>query len=193
MTELEKLNRAKMYLDKLANGIDPITDTELPSGSALNQVRLARCFSYVSDILRQVIENGGAVRPSRYQRHLEFNLPAEKRSAFVFSGESLHISEFLARLNDMIDADMKKLSATAVTSWLLSKGFLAETENPSGRKSRLPTKQGEQIGLSTERRQGQNGEYRLVLYNEAAQRFILDNLDAILQAYGNKGTEQPEA
>lgn len=26
MTELEKMQRAKMYIDKLANGVDPLTD-----------------------------------------------------------------------------------------------------------------------------------------------------------------------
>ena len=49
MTELETMQRAKMYLDKLAKGIDPITDQEVPEDSLLNNVRLARCFFYVSD------------------------------------------------------------------------------------------------------------------------------------------------
>ena len=59
MTELEKLERARMYLDKLANGIDPLTDQELPDDTMLNNVRLARCFFYAADVLRRVIENGG--------------------------------------------------------------------------------------------------------------------------------------
>ena len=61
MTELETMQRAKMYMDKLAQGIDPITDRELPEDSALNNVRLARCFFYVSDVLGQVIANGGMI------------------------------------------------------------------------------------------------------------------------------------
>ena len=61
MTELETMQRAKMYMDKLAQGIDPISDLELPEDSALNNVRLARCFFYVSGILDQVIRNGGQV------------------------------------------------------------------------------------------------------------------------------------
>lgn len=61
MTELEKMQRAKMYLDKLANGIDPISDREMPDDTVLNQVRLSRCLFYVSDILWQVIENGGQI------------------------------------------------------------------------------------------------------------------------------------
>ena len=61
MTELEIMQRAKMYLDKLAQGIDPISGDEVPEDSVLNNVRLARCFFYVSGILQQVIDNGGTV------------------------------------------------------------------------------------------------------------------------------------
>ena len=58
MTELETMQRAKMYLDKLAQGINPITDEEVPEDSVLNNVRLARCFFYVSGVLDQLIANG---------------------------------------------------------------------------------------------------------------------------------------
>ena len=57
-TELEKLERAKLYIEQLANGIDPISGRELPEDSALNQVRLSRCFFYVAEVLGQVIGNG---------------------------------------------------------------------------------------------------------------------------------------
>lgn len=59
MTELEKIERAKMYMDKLANGINPIDESRAPNEDIINNVRLSSCFFYVSDILRQVIENGG--------------------------------------------------------------------------------------------------------------------------------------
>ena len=45
MTELEKIERAKMYMDKLANGINPIDDTMAPDDDLINNVRLSRCFS----------------------------------------------------------------------------------------------------------------------------------------------------
>jgi hypothetical protein len=70
MTELEKMQRAKLYIDKLAGGIDPLTDAEVPGDSVLNNVRLSRCFYYVSDILRQVIENGGTAQPDRKSTRL---------------------------------------------------------------------------------------------------------------------------
>lgn len=54
MTELETMQRAKMCMDKPAQGIDPISDQEVPNGSVLNNVRLARFFFYVSGVLEQL-------------------------------------------------------------------------------------------------------------------------------------------
>lgn len=51
MTELEIMQRAKQYMKKLAKGIDPITNMKVPDDSALNNVRLSRCFLYVAGIL----------------------------------------------------------------------------------------------------------------------------------------------
>ena len=38
MTELEKIQRAKMYIDKMANGINPITDEQTVDDDTLNNV-----------------------------------------------------------------------------------------------------------------------------------------------------------
>ncbi len=59
MTELETLERAKMYLEKLANGVNPIDGSRIPDEEVVNNVRLSRCFFYVADVLRHVFENGG--------------------------------------------------------------------------------------------------------------------------------------
>lgn len=59
MTELETMKRAKMYIDKLANGINPLDNTNVSEDDIINNVRISRCFFYISNILRQVIENIG--------------------------------------------------------------------------------------------------------------------------------------
>lgn len=73
MTELETLERAKMYMEKLANGINPIDGSVIPDENIVNNVRLSRCFFYVSDVLRQVIENGG-VTPQKKIKKEPFSL-----------------------------------------------------------------------------------------------------------------------
>ena len=62
MTELETMERARQYMEQLANGINPLDGSMIPDGEVVNQVRLSRCFFYVESVLRQVIENGGVVQ-----------------------------------------------------------------------------------------------------------------------------------
>ena len=60
-TELDTMKHAKEYIDKLANGIGPFSDKPVPDGDIINNVKLSRCFFYISGILEKVIENGGEV------------------------------------------------------------------------------------------------------------------------------------
>ena len=60
MTELEKIEHAKGYIDQLANGINPITGEPVPESELINNVHISRCLFYVSEVLRCVIEGGGA-------------------------------------------------------------------------------------------------------------------------------------
>lgn len=183
MTELETMQRAKMYMDKLANGIDPIKDTELPGDSALNNVRLARCFFYVSDVLGRVIENGGNVGAKPKTPKLpEFSATAEAVARVPISQEPLRITQFVEHINAVLgNPQMKKLSTTTITNWLLSKGILEKRAGADGNAQRLPTETGIMLGLFMEVRRGQYGEYTAVLYGAEAQKFILDNLEAILE------------
>ena len=131
MTELEKMERARMYLDKLANGIDPITDEELPNDTVLNNVRLARCFFYSADILRRVIENGGEIKAPKKPKLSAFSITPEQKAAFQISYTPLRISEIVERLNAIVDTGtVKKLSTTAITGWLVEKGFLCDLMLP---------------------------------------------------------------
>ena len=59
MTEIEKIKYAKIFIDKLANGINPLDDSPVPENDIVNNVRLSRCFFYVSGSLSEVIEKGG--------------------------------------------------------------------------------------------------------------------------------------
>ena len=43
MEELEIMQRAKMYLDKLANGIDPISGAKVSDHDCVNQARMRDC------------------------------------------------------------------------------------------------------------------------------------------------------
>ncbi len=179
MTELETMQRAKMYMDKLAQGIDPITNQEIPQDSTLNNVRLARCFFYVSDVLGQVIANGGVIGGK--PKLQPFAIDMEQLSRVQISQEPVRVTQLVDLIAAAVDnPQMKKLSTTVITNWLLEKGFLEKQTTPDGKSRRVPTQNGLLLGLFIQTRQGQYGEYQAVFYNAQAQQFVLDNLAAIL-------------
>ena len=183
MTELEKIERARMYMDKLANGIDPIDDSAIPDGDVIHNVRLSRCFFFVSDVLRQVIENGG-IKPAAERKRpkkLPLEIPFEQRSRFPFSEVLVTASEIAKRVNPLTESDaMKKLTYADILAWLTEIGMMEWAPAPGGKRTKRPTAVGEENGVSVEQRTSSNGDYQVVVYSEAAQHVIIDNLDAIL-------------
>ena len=176
MTELETMQRAKMYLDKLARGIDPITGNEVPEGEVLNNVRICRCLHYVSGVLEQVIANGGAIGEKA-----PFAITREQMAAITISSQAVRISEFTETINQAAnDPSRKKLKATDITNWLLERGYLQKEQEPDGKPRRAPTELGQRGGIIGQMQQGQNGYYLSITYDANAQRLILDHLEEIL-------------
>ena len=58
MTEIEKIAYTKGFIEKLAEGINPMTGDPISEGELIRHARVSKCFSYLSDIQRQMIENG---------------------------------------------------------------------------------------------------------------------------------------
>lgn len=106
-----------------------------------------------------------------------------------YSESPVAISQLLGVINSLIDVQVtRKLAATTVTGWLVEQGLLRVEAISDGRTHKLPTERGMQLGMTSEQRSGQYGEYDIVLYNEQAQRFIVDNLEPIVK-YGQDKRE----
>ena len=137
MTELEKIERAKMYMDKLANGINPIDGTMAPDDDLINNVRLSRCFFFVSDVLRQVIENGGTKSAVNEKlKKLPLEIPMEKRSQFAYSEVPIPASEIAKRINALADNDtMQKLTYSHMAHGNWNDGMRAHTRRKAYEKA----------------------------------------------------------
>jgi len=167
-------------MDSLAEGIDPTTGELLPKDTVLNNTQLFRCFSFASDIICKVRENGGVVGQRRSVALPPFSLPNDKHDQVEITSEPTMIRRFTDRINGLVDVStMRKLKVTALTSWLVKNGYLRE-EIVNEKKRKAPTKQGEELGISAEPREGQYGSYLAILYNENAQRLLVSNLDQII-------------
>ena len=190
MTELETIARAKMYIDKLANGINPLDDTAVAENDIVNNVRISRCLFFVSDTLRRVLENGGVGVTSRVKKN-KFKITAEELEKFAFSDRPITISEITKRINDIADTEnSKKLSHNTITSWLSEIGMLNEMINTEGKKRKRPTAEGAELGIFVKEVTSQNGTFNVVFYNKSAQKFIVDNIPSVIENHSDKTIEE---
>lgn len=180
MEQFEILSRAKLYIDKLANGINPLNDQPVDENDIVNNVRLSRCFFYVSDVLRQVIENGGVVHKPNKKR-MDFTISDEALSNYEYSDVPISITHVVRRLNNLINQnEVKKLSYKVISNWLKTIGMLEDANGKYGNVRTCPTKAGEEMGITIESRVGRRGEYFATYYNRNAQEFIINHVQSII-------------
>lgn len=134
----------------------------------------------MSDILRQVIDNNGVIKNVETSKKTFF-LSADSLSKYSFSDNPISASEIVKRLNDLADLNLcRKLKYSDIANWLISIGALEVIKLENGKSTKMPTMQGEALGISIESRRSIKGEYVVVVYNKNAQQFIIDNIAAII-------------
>lgn len=178
MTELEMIQRAKIYMEKLAMGINPLDDSPVPEEELINNVRLSRCFAFSAQMLGRILQ-GDFTKQSI--KKIPLDIPFEKRKYFKYSDEPIAASVIAQRINALSDVEnMYQLAYSDIVTWLMEINLINSVLAPNGKANRFPTPQGMDIGITEESRMGQYGPYQVIVYNKNAQQFILDNLDAII-------------
>ena len=187
MTELEKIQYTKSFVDQMANGVNPITGEPIPETDLLRHERISCCMQYVSNILQQTIIKTEAEQQREQVRRLlsdrpSFTLPYEKRKQISLSDSPVSVSQIVRQINDQIeDPNMRRLQSKQVTEWLTVMGMLAVKNDQKGIPIKYPTDKGKQIGITSEHRSARGETYLVAVYSREAQQFIIDNLDAIIE------------
>ena len=145
MIDVEKLNSAKAWIEKLANGINPLNDELVKDDDLINNVHISRCLFYVSELLGEIKTGTYVERRSRKPFYLSKN-DAVNIPISIPNG----VTNFVRLVNGFIPADMKPLSTAQVIKWLRSEGLMQEVEKNDGHKTNLPTEKGSSIGITVE-------------------------------------------
>ena len=185
MTELEKIQKAKLYIEKLACGINPINDDPVAEQELINDVHISRCFFYVAEILGQFIARAEAEEDAQRKKAKKnpFSITEEQCARFEYSAVPVTVSEIARRLNIAAEsAGGSQLRYSSITFWLIETGMLAISKHPGGKEVKRPTERGLTLGISTMERESAGGAYTVVVYDERAQRFIVDNISAVLES-----------
>ena len=54
MIDTKKLATAKVWIEKLANGINPLNDELVKEDDIINNVNISRCLFYVTELLDEI-------------------------------------------------------------------------------------------------------------------------------------------
>lgn len=174
MTDKNKLKTAQEWVDKLANGINPLTLEPVKEDDIVNNVHISRCLFYVCDLLSKIEIND--TTPNKKSPFWMAAIDAEQINVLTPNG----IAQFARIINEHIPEDMKPLSAGLVIKWLRNEGYLYEEHLDDKHKTNLPTEKGNKIGITVQYQKNIDGqEYRRVIYDIQAQRFMLKNIESI--------------
>ena len=192
--EIKILERAEMYLRKLSEGVNPLTEEALPETDVCKQERISKCLTYVADYLNQkvmpVMERREKVvapkpqkvvkpRPVREVATQELVFTPEMLSKFEISVEPVSVSGVVRRLNFLIphESGMMPLVYADVAEVLSREGVLLKEEGDKGKDLNLPTPRGEELGFAKVEADIRGHHSIYTKCNADAQKFILDNID----------------
>ena len=145
----------------------------------LNKLAQLFVLDHLSEIIAFSSERKTKVRTELPT--VSFSLTREQLSKFECSNSPLSISQLTSLINLLnLDKSQTALKAADLASWLVSLG-LREVIEYNGKSYKLPTHAGKELGITVDRRQGEKGEYLIALYDENAQRFIIDNIHGLIK------------
>lgn len=206
MTEYEKIAYAKSFIDMMANGINPINGQHIDEDELINNVRISRCLFYVSSILQKEMEREiNALQPAQPPRpkkpkkpkRAKFSITPEECANFEYSSYPLSVTAITRKINWLVPAvinrEMEPFSYKKINSWLVGVGFIGSREWEDGSIKMLPTEEGESIGLTVRTWEGHGYSRPVICYSEEAQRFIMDNIEAIVATRTRKERAYDEA
>lgn len=194
MDKLQIIQRAKAYMELLSKGIDPISGEMIENDSVLNQERLKKCFTFVSEILDEIIETNGIVAMSDNEaskgymivkKKMLFSIDTEQRRRIQITDNPITPAVFVKTINSVVNTEvMEKLSLTTINKWLLKKGYISESKVPTviNKNVKTITPLSNQIGIIEQAVvDTKTGEVKAqLLFSRQAQEFILNNIEAII-------------
>lgn len=179
--DVKKLETAIVYLQRIADGNNPVNNMPAEEDAVLNNPNVIRCMFFVKEVMEEVRRNGGYIG-KKQGKNGKLDFPVDVLKSFVYK-EVQPITKFVNQINELIDANIyKKLSYKTITSWLKANGFLVEEYIEEIKdETTIPTDKGLKMGISSEKRIGTYGKnYIVVLYGEKAQEYIINNMEVII-------------
>lgn len=180
--DMQKLEVALKYIERIADGKNPVNNKPAESDSVLNNPNVIRCMYFVKDVLAAVKDNNGMVG-ERVSKPSKTPFPFECLSAFEYVDDT-SIAYLMTRLKGLaLDPNVRGIGTKPVTDWLKQKGYLTNVvDKYTGKLHPETTDAGVEFGLYMQERISANGQsYQTIMYSQKAQEFIAEHLEQIVK------------
>ena len=194
MERIALVERAKMYLQLLSNGVHPVTGQSIPQDSAFVDPKVRRCFSFISEVLDEYVELKAKVDQLEKDRNKNtivvakkqvFSITQEQCNSIKLSKEPISVMAFMKNINEVIDVETtEKLSSTRINKWLTNRGLVTseKVQTVTNKTIYKPSDVAVRIGITEESFvDRKSGEVKTqIKLEERAQLFIIENLEEII-------------
>jgi hypothetical protein len=183
VADIEKLYKMRDYSNQLSKGIDPTSGIAFPDDSIMNISKIKNHNKEVCKLIDSIII-AASRRTTVDARKIPFFMLEEAKENFqYFEEHPVTISMLCNRINECVMNGMSRVRPMVITRGLTNLGYLEEISHDGEESLKVPTERGSMIGISKERRKNQYGnEYSVNLYDLQAQKFVITNIEAILNA-----------
>lgn len=179
--DLTRLDVAIKYVERIADGRNPVNNVPLENNDILNNPNIIRCMYFIKDVLEAVQDNGGVIG-GRSGKEPSLPFPMEILDQFSYV-EDKSITHVLNQIYEPIaEMNIKKVSVTKVTAALKEEGYLLEEPNPeTGRMRKVPSEKGGELGIYMVEREYNGRMYQSVTYNQNAQEYIVSLIRKLVE------------
>ena len=177
MHDVRMLKRARLYVDAMSQGINPLTGEYASKDDVISQERVQRCMGYILTVLDDVLKTGIGSEKQ------EFHMTPAQKSQVLLSDNEIGVNDLAKRINSAIDTGfVKGVTGTKIATWLVRNGYLSEQthESTTKRSVKVLNEKSMLLGIHERKKTKSSGEsYMQLVYTKSAQQFILEHIDEI--------------
>lgn len=175
--EVEKIQKAKEIMHKVASGINPLSGEQILNDGLLKDAEMVRCFCFVSDVLNDIAKGNYKSRSNA----LKFAITPEQKKEIVLPEGRIGVSGFSKCVNLCINqVESKRLTGVELNKRLKKLGVLAEGSTEDGKTRTITNEKSIQFGFEMVKKKFNGVEYDMVLINDSGKKYLLENLEIIM-------------
>ncbi|MBQ0106963.1 MAG: hypothetical protein KBS37_03525 [Methanocorpusculum sp.] len=180
----------KKILEALLMGVHPKTGEKLHDDSVFNEPEVIHTLHTALKLFEEKIgaEKASSLGKSEIESVVK-NPLSDAEISRIICRYNMSVTKFIHRIQEVSESDAVSILNPAVFNrWLLENGLLCEKEK-MGKKWKYPTEKGVGIGIVAESSRITGFEIPVPRFSSAAQEYLLENLDEIINYHIRIKTE----